>query len=206
MRNLVRISLLAVALAVPGAAAEAQRAPGWIGIGFEIWSERNGSDPSIVVTEVREGSPAATAGIEVGDRLLTINQARTAAQLAAANTELKAANEVKDDFGEEICKLVDGVTKLTGITFQSRDDRQAETTQAAVRHHGVLALGVVQGDRYGNRCSSRLDVGRTPRTLPPPPSPRGPSHPSVHSLSAACPTTYRFPRLSVPPAAAPPRP
>ncbi len=34
--------------------------------------------------------------------------------------------EVKADFSEEVCTLVDGVTKLTGITFQSRDDRQAE--------------------------------------------------------------------------------
>jgi guanosine-3',5'-bis(diphosphate) 3'-pyrophosphohydrolase len=34
--------------------------------------------------------------------------------------------EVRDAFGEEIANLVDGVTKLTGITFQSRDDRQAE--------------------------------------------------------------------------------
>src|SRR3954454_10702090 len=34
--------------------------------------------------------------------------------------------EVKEEFGEEIATLVDGVTKLTGITFQSRDDRQAE--------------------------------------------------------------------------------
>src|SRR3712207_4407023 len=34
--------------------------------------------------------------------------------------------EVRDRFGEEIATLVDGVTKLTGITFQSRDERQAE--------------------------------------------------------------------------------
>ncbi|GAC1318826.1 MAG: GTP pyrophosphokinase [Thermoleophilaceae bacterium] len=34
--------------------------------------------------------------------------------------------EVRAEFGEEIATLVDGVTKLTGITFQSRDDRQAE--------------------------------------------------------------------------------
>ena len=34
--------------------------------------------------------------------------------------------EVREAFGDEIANLVDGVTKLTGITFQSRDDRQAE--------------------------------------------------------------------------------
>jgi GTP diphosphokinase / guanosine-3',5'-bis(diphosphate) 3'-diphosphatase len=35
-------------------------------------------------------------------------------------------DEVRETFGEEICRLVDGVTKLTGITFQSRDESQAE--------------------------------------------------------------------------------
>src|SRR3954468_21318198 len=34
--------------------------------------------------------------------------------------------EVSADFGPEVAALVDGVTKLAGITFQSRDDRQAE--------------------------------------------------------------------------------
>jgi guanosine-3',5'-bis(diphosphate) 3'-pyrophosphohydrolase len=34
--------------------------------------------------------------------------------------------EVREEFGEEVATLVDGVTKLTGITFQSRDESQAE--------------------------------------------------------------------------------
>jgi GTP diphosphokinase / guanosine-3',5'-bis(diphosphate) 3'-diphosphatase len=34
--------------------------------------------------------------------------------------------EVDELFGESISQLVDGVTKLTGITFQSRDESQAE--------------------------------------------------------------------------------
>ena len=34
--------------------------------------------------------------------------------------------EVRERFGEEIAQIVDGVTKLTGITFQSRDEAQAE--------------------------------------------------------------------------------
>ena len=34
--------------------------------------------------------------------------------------------EVSERFGEEIGQIVDGVTKLTGITFQSRDEAQAE--------------------------------------------------------------------------------
>ena len=35
-------------------------------------------------------------------------------------------DEVREAFGEEVAGLVDGVTKLTGITFQSRDEAQAE--------------------------------------------------------------------------------
>ncbi|HEX2087340.1 MAG TPA: HD domain-containing protein, partial [Solirubrobacteraceae bacterium] len=35
-------------------------------------------------------------------------------------------DEVREVFGDEIASLVDGVTKLTGITFQSRDEAQAE--------------------------------------------------------------------------------
>src|SRR5690606_32110749 len=35
-------------------------------------------------------------------------------------------DEVRELFGDTIAALVDGVTKLTGITFQSRDESQAE--------------------------------------------------------------------------------
>src|SRR5207244_4528631 len=34
--------------------------------------------------------------------------------------------EVGEQLGDEVATLVDGVTKLTGITFQSRDEQQAE--------------------------------------------------------------------------------
>ena len=35
-------------------------------------------------------------------------------------------DDVRERFGDDIAQLVDGVTKLTGITFQSRDEQQAE--------------------------------------------------------------------------------
>jgi GTP diphosphokinase / guanosine-3',5'-bis(diphosphate) 3'-diphosphatase len=35
-------------------------------------------------------------------------------------------DEVREKFGDPVAALVDGVTKLTGITFQSRDEHQAE--------------------------------------------------------------------------------
>jgi GTP diphosphokinase / guanosine-3',5'-bis(diphosphate) 3'-diphosphatase len=41
-------------------------------------------------------------------------------------------DEVSNQFGEEISALVDGVTKLTGLTFQSRDEAQAENYRKMV--------------------------------------------------------------------------
>ncbi len=78
--RILRTSLLALALTLPGSAVLAQRAPGWIGIGFEVKSAQQGAGDAAaaVVTEVRDGSPAAGAGIVVGDRLLTINDVSTA--------------------------------------------------------------------------------------------------------------------------------
>jgi len=35
-------------------------------------------------------------------------------------------DQVRERYGEDVAQLVDGVTKLTGITFQSRDESQAE--------------------------------------------------------------------------------
>jgi len=72
--KLLRVSLLALALTLPGSAVLGQRAPGWIGIGFEVKSPApNVGAANAVVTEVRDGSPAADAGVAVGDVLLTIN-------------------------------------------------------------------------------------------------------------------------------------
>src|SRR3954447_26507032 len=69
--------------------------------------------------------PAAVAKVCAGMRLDT---ATLCAALLHDTVEDTTASlvEVRDVFGEEIANLVDGVTKLTGITFQSRDDRQAE--------------------------------------------------------------------------------
>lgn len=80
--RLFRNSLFALACVLAGSAGalQAQRAPGWIGIGFEVKSPDSsaGASSTAVVTEVRAGSPAAGAGIEVGDVLLSINDVSTA--------------------------------------------------------------------------------------------------------------------------------
>ena len=69
--------------------------------------------------------PLGVARICAGMRLDT---ATLGAALLHDTVEDTSASldEVRERFGEEIAQLVDGVTKLTEITFKSRDERQAE--------------------------------------------------------------------------------
>ena len=88
------LALVAGALALAPAAAEAQRwspaleGRGWIGISFEVQSDRWGRTSSVLITDVRAGSPAAEAGIRPGDRLLGINEFTRPAELAELTDRL----------------------------------------------------------------------------------------------------------------------
>ena len=69
--------------------------------------------------------PVGVAKICAGMRLDT--ETLCAALLHDTVEDTSASlQEVHAAFGEEVAGLVDGVTKLTGITFQSRDEAQAE--------------------------------------------------------------------------------
>src|SRR6478609_6438618 len=69
--------------------------------------------------------PVGVARICAGMRLDT--ETLCAALLHDTVEDTSASiEEVRERFGEEIAAVVDGVTKLTGITFQSRDEAQAE--------------------------------------------------------------------------------
>jgi GTP diphosphokinase / guanosine-3',5'-bis(diphosphate) 3'-diphosphatase len=69
--------------------------------------------------------PVGVARICAGMRLDT--ETLCAALLHDTVEDTSASiEEVEERFGEEIAQIVDGVTKLTGITFQSRDEAQAE--------------------------------------------------------------------------------
>jgi GTP diphosphokinase / guanosine-3',5'-bis(diphosphate) 3'-diphosphatase len=69
--------------------------------------------------------PVGVARICAGMRLDT--ETLCAALLHDTVEDTKASiEEVRERFGEEIAAIVDGVTKLTGITFQSHDEAQAE--------------------------------------------------------------------------------
>ncbi|MHB8692778.1 MAG: RelA/SpoT family protein [Solirubrobacteraceae bacterium] len=69
--------------------------------------------------------PVSVAKICAGLRLDT--ETLCAALLHDTVEDTSASlQDVSETFGEEIAGLVDGVTKLTELTFQSRDERQAE--------------------------------------------------------------------------------
>ena len=69
--------------------------------------------------------PISVAKICAGMRLDTATLCAALLHDTVEDTSVSIP-EVQREFGDEVGSLVDGVTKLTGITFQSRDDRQAE--------------------------------------------------------------------------------
>jgi GTP pyrophosphokinase len=69
--------------------------------------------------------PVGVAKICAGMRLDTETLCAALLHDTVEDTSASLA-EVREAFGDEIAGLVDGVTKLTGLTFQSRDEAQAE--------------------------------------------------------------------------------
>src|SRR4051794_21700438 len=82
--------------------------------------------------------------------------------------------EVRERFGGEIATLVDGVTKLTGITFQSRDEAQAENyrkmmvamasdirvvlIKLADRLHNMRTLGAMAKQKQIDKAKETLEI------------------------------------------------
>ncbi len=82
--------------------------------------------------------------------------------------------EVAELFGEPVSQLVDGVTKLTGITFQSRDEHQAENyrkmmvamasdvrvilIKLADRLHNMRTLGSLPKQKQLEKARETLEI------------------------------------------------
>ena len=117
--------------------------------------------------------PVGVAQICAGMRLDT---ATLCAALLHDTVEDTSASleEIREEFGEEIAQLVDGVTKLTGISFESRDERQAENyrkmmvamatdirvilIKLADRLHNMRTLGALPKQKQMTKSHETLEI------------------------------------------------
>jgi len=117
--------------------------------------------------------PVGVAQICAGMRLDT--ETLCAALLHDTVEDTSASlDEIREEFGEEIAQLVDGVTKLTGITFESRDERQAENyrkmmvamatdvrvilIKLADRLHNMRTLGALPKQKQTAKSHETLEI------------------------------------------------
>jgi guanosine-3',5'-bis(diphosphate) 3'-pyrophosphohydrolase len=117
--------------------------------------------------------PVGVAQICAGMRLDT--ETLCAALLHDTVEDTSASlEEIRAEFGEEIAKLVDGVTKLTEITFESRDERQAENyrkmmvamatdvrvilIKLADRLHNMRTLGALPKQKQMAKSRETLEI------------------------------------------------
>ncbi len=117
--------------------------------------------------------PVGVAQICAGMRLDT--ETLCAALLHDTVEDTSASlEEIGTEFGEEIAQLVDGVTKLTGMTFESRDERQAENyrkmmvamatdvrvilIKLADRLHNMRTLGALPKQKQVAKSRETLEI------------------------------------------------
>ncbi len=117
--------------------------------------------------------PVGVAKICAGMRLDT--ETLCAALLHDTVEDTSASlDEVREQFGDEVASLVDGVTKLTGITFQSRDEAQAENyrkmmvamasdirvilIKLADRLHNMRTLQAMPKQKQIDKAKETLDI------------------------------------------------
>ncbi|MEA2277072.1 MAG: diphosphokinase / guanosine-3,5-bis(diphosphate) 3-diphosphatase, partial [Solirubrobacteraceae bacterium] len=117
--------------------------------------------------------PVGVAKICAGMRLDT--ETLCAALLHDTVEDTSASlEEVRERFGDEVATLVDGVTKLTGITFTSRDEAQAENyrkmmvamatdirvilIKLADRLHNMRTIGAMSKQKQIDKAKETLEI------------------------------------------------
>jgi GTP pyrophosphokinase len=160
-------------------------------------AERNGSSPAVATIDRKAVTHAFEFACErhadqlrrSGDEFIThpVGVAQVCARMRLDTETLCAAllhdtvedtsaslEEIRDEFGDEIAQLVDGVTKLTGMTFESRDERQAENyrkmmvamatdvrvilIKLADRLHNMRTLGALPKQKQVAKARETLEI------------------------------------------------
>jgi GTP diphosphokinase / guanosine-3',5'-bis(diphosphate) 3'-diphosphatase len=117
--------------------------------------------------------PVGVAKICAGMRLDTATLCAALLHDTVEDTTADLA-EVSEAFGEEVTGLVDGVTKLTGIVFQSRDEAQAENyrkmmvamatdvrvilIKLADRLHNMRTIGAMPKQKQIDKAKETLEI------------------------------------------------
>ena len=117
--------------------------------------------------------PIGVAKICAGMRLDTATLCAALLHDTVEDTSARSTR-CETEFGDEIGALVDGVTKLSGVTFQSRDDRQAENyrkmmvamaqdirvilIKLADRLHNMRTLGSMPKQKQQEKAKETLEI------------------------------------------------
>ena len=118
--------------------------------------------------------PVGVAKICAGMRLDTETLCAALLHDTVEDTSALARGGAASTFGEEVAGLVDGVTKLTGITFQSRDEAQAENyrkmmvamatdirvilIKLADRLHNMRTIGAMPKQKQIEKAKETLEI------------------------------------------------
>lgn len=76
------------------AAPEGRAGRGWVGISYDLRADARGT-VVVYVTEVADGSPAAEAGVQVGDRILSINGRDASTNFGNAALSIRPGDAVR---------------------------------------------------------------------------------------------------------------
>ena len=117
--------------------------------------------------------PVEVAKICVGMRLDTETLCAALLHDTVEDTST-TIEEIRERFGDEVATLVDGVTKLTGITFKSRDEAQAENYRKMIvamaqdirvilikladRLHNMRTIGAMPKQKQIEKARETLDI------------------------------------------------
>ncbi len=77
------------------------------------------------------------------------------------------ANQIRENFGEDVARCVDGITKLTKISFANREDRQAESLRKMLlaMTTDIRVVIVKLADRLHNMRTISLSLATRRSTL-----------------------------------------